>query len=69
MNANEYIIRDRAEYVQHDLGFCIRKLKGAVIFSETSADREFWETQRAVLEDVQTAINERLKPKDDEKAD
>jgi hypothetical protein len=63
MSANEYIIKDRAEYVQYDLGFCVRKLKDAVIFSETSADREFWETQADVLSDVVAAINERLKQK------
>jgi len=66
MSANEHNIRDRAEYVQHDLGFCVRKLKDAVIFSETSGDREFWETQLAVLQDVQTAIEERLKSKEGE---
>jgi len=32
--------------------------------AETSADREFWQTQADVLSDVQTAINERIKPKE-----
>jgi hypothetical protein len=32
--------------------------------AETSADREFWQTQADVLSDVQTAINERINPKE-----
>lgn len=39
-------------------------LQRNVARAETSADREFWQTQIDVLQDVQTAINERIKPKE-----
>ncbi|MBK9983838.1 MAG: hypothetical protein IPP15_15965 [Saprospiraceae bacterium] len=64
--ANEYIIRDKAWFIDYDLTRHIKELRTCAHFAQTTDDRDFWETQRAVLEDVQTAIKERIKPKEGE---
>ena len=64
MIAKTEIARRRGRHAYLQLTYdVIPAVDSCIIMSETTADREFWQTQLDVLEDVKNAINEHIHPK------
>lgn len=67
MSEREEAIKNWAKTAGQNTRWAYAYLHNCLQLAETSADREFWETQLAVLEDVQTAIEEHINPKNETK--
>lgn len=65
MRVTENAIRDWAQIGVRNIGWGYNHFQQCLSYAETDADREFWQTQLDVLDDLRNAINERIHPKDE----
>lgn len=67
MRGTEDAIRDWAQIGVWIVGWGYNDFQHCLSYAETDEDRQFWQTQLDVLDDLQTAISDRIKPKNETK--